>query len=73
MDDIPGLLKDIDEIYVGKGTKVVHFDLRKDKPTDDELNSVLLGRSGTLRAPSMKAEKTLIVGFNEEMYRNVFG
>ena len=72
-DDFPALLSDVDDIYAGKGEKSVHFDLRKEKPAEDDLKKALLGRTGTLRAPAMKVGKTLIVGFNEDMYREIFG
>jgi len=72
-EDFPTLLNGIDDIYAGKGKKFVYFNLRKEKPGEDDLKKALLGRSGTLRAPAMKVGKTLIVGFNEDMYREIFG
>jgi arsenate reductase-like glutaredoxin family protein len=67
------LVKQVKELYVAKGKKVVHFDLKKDKPGDDELAKVLLGPTGNLRAPAIRKGKTLVVGFDEETYKQVFG
>jgi len=67
------LLKTVNEVYAAKGKKVVHFNLKKDKPSDDELAKVLLGPTGNLRAPALRKGKTLVVGFDEETYQNVFG
>jgi arsenate reductase-like glutaredoxin family protein len=67
------LVKKVNELYAAKGKKVVHFDLKKDKPSDDELAKVLLGPTGNLRAPAIRKDKTLVVGFDEETYAKVFG
>lgn len=51
---------------------MVQFDLKKDKPSEDELLKVMLGPTGNLRAPTLRIGKTVLVGFNQEMYENVF-
>jgi arsenate reductase-like glutaredoxin family protein len=33
----------------------------------------MLGATGNLRAPTIRAGKKLLVGFNEDVYREVFG
>tara|TARA_R110002072_G_scaffold233795_2_gene391437 strand:- start:42205 stop:42393 length:189 start_codon:yes stop_codon:yes gene_type:complete len=53
------------ELYVARGKKLVHFDLKK-AYDEDEIAGLILGRSGTLRAPVLRVGKKLIVGFNEE-------
>jgi arsenate reductase-like glutaredoxin family protein len=63
----------VNEIYAAKGKKVVHLDLKKDKPDEATLTSLLLGPTGNLRAPTLRKGKTLIVGFNEETYRELLG
>jgi arsenate reductase-like glutaredoxin family protein len=72
-DDALALLKKVNKVYAAKGKKVVYFDLKKDKPGDEELAKVLLGPTGNLRAPTLRKGKTLVVGFNEETYEKVFG
>lgn len=63
----------MNELVVAKGKKIVRFDLLKGRPTDDELLSHMLGRSGTLRAPSLRVGKTFVVGYNAEMLETVLG
>lgn len=72
-DGALALLKKVNEVYAAKGKKVVYFNLKKDKPSDDELAKVLLGPTGNLRAPVLRKGKTLVVGFDEETYEKVFG
>ena len=66
-----GLLKDVDELYVAKGAKVVHLVLRRDKPERAVLLGLLLGPSGNLRAPTLRKGRTLLVGFDEPTYKAV--
>jgi hypothetical protein len=66
-----GALKDVDELYVMKGTKVVHLDLKKEKPARAELLGLLLGPTGNLRAPTLRKGRTLLVGFDATTYGRV--
>ena len=67
------LAAEASQVYVAKGKKVVHFDMKKDKPDAETLAKHLLGPTGNLRAPTLKVGKTLIVGFNQEMYEELLG
>lgn len=67
-DDALELLDGITKLYAAKGKKVSVLDLKKDKPTEEELKKLMLGPTGNLRAPTLRKGKTLIIGFNEEMY-----
>ncbi|MEM1070686.1 MAG: ArsC family (seleno)protein, partial [Planctomycetota bacterium] len=60
-------------LVVAKGKKVTEVNLKKDRPDDETLVKLLLGPTGNLRAPTMKVGKTVVVGFNDEMYQEVFG
>jgi hypothetical protein len=71
--DALALARDVNEIYAAKGTKIIHLDLKKNHPDKQSLLKLLLGPSGNLRAPTLRVGKTLIVGFDEAMYRNVLG
>ena len=66
------MLTDIDEIYVAKGKRVSHVDLRKENPGNDALLSLLLGPTGNLRAPTLRVGRTLLVGFDEATYEKMF-
>jgi arsenate reductase-like glutaredoxin family protein len=57
-----------DEIYVAKGKRMIHLDLKSGKPDDDTLAGLLLNPTGNLRAPTLKKGRTLIVGFDEATY-----
>jgi hypothetical protein len=37
------------------------------RPSNDELLGLLLGRSGKLRAPTIRTGKTLLVGYNRDL------
>jgi len=66
------LLRDVDEIYSARGKKVVHVDLRTEKPDLATLRSLLLGPTGNLRAPALRQGRTLMVGFDEATYKKLF-
>jgi arsenate reductase-like glutaredoxin family protein len=62
------LIREVDEIYASKGKRVVHLDLKKDKPDAATLKGLLLGPTGNLRAPTLRRGRALIVGFDEATY-----
>ena len=66
------LARTVDEIYVARGRQVVHLDLKADKPDAATLTGLLLGPSGNLRAPTLRAGRILLVGFDESSYRRIF-
>ncbi len=66
------LARGVDRVVAARGARIVAFDLRKDRPTDDELLAVLLGPTGNLRAPTLRVGKTLIVGFSDSAYAELF-
>jgi arsenate reductase-like glutaredoxin family protein len=62
------LVSSVNTLYVTRGTKVHHFDLKHERPDDETLLAYLIGPSGKLRAPTIKVGKTLVVGFDQAMY-----
>lgn len=66
-DDALRVLDGVHHLRVAKGRKSVDIDLRRDRPSDEELLSLLLGRSGKLRAPSLRVGRTLIVGYSADL------
>jgi arsenate reductase-like glutaredoxin family protein len=58
-------------MFVAKGRKVTKVDLKKDRPTDDTLARLMLGPTGNLRAPTLRAGKTILIGFNVDAYESV--
>jgi hypothetical protein len=65
------LAKSVSQIVVARGKRIVSFDMRKDKPSDDTLSVHLLGPTGNLRAPTMRVGSSLYVGFNEVAFANL--
>ena len=63
----------MDELYVAKGKKIVHLDLKRDKPPRAELLGLLLGPTGNLRAPTLRKGRKLIVGFDDATYKRLLG
>ncbi len=72
-DEALALAKAAERVVVGKGKRIVVFDMKRDPPDDDTLAAHLLGPTGNLRAPTLRKGKTLLVGFGEEVYREVLG
>ena len=70
-DDAKALLKDASKLLAAKGKQLNEFDVTK-SISDDAVNA-MLGPTGNLRAPTIRVGKTLIVGFNEDAFREVFG
>jgi len=65
------LAAQVDQIFASKGSRKVHFDLRKEKPSEAELLAVMLGPTGNLRAPTIKRGRTLLIGFDPDNYAKV--
>ena len=70
--DLKRLFADASKVHVAKGKKRVEFDLRKDPPAPADLAAVVLGPTGNLRAPAIRTGKTWVVGFQEELYDELF-
>ncbi len=66
------LARGVDRVIAARGSRIVSYDLRKDRPSDDELLAVLLGPTGNLRAPTFRVGATLVVGFSETVYAELF-
>ena len=67
------LLDGMDRFLAIKGKRVVSFDLEKDRPDDATLLAHLIGPTGNLRAPTARIGTTLVVGFNEDTYKEILG
>ena len=65
------VLEGVDELYATKGKKVIHVDLEREKPDRATLESLLIGPSGNLRAPTLRRGRTLLIGFDEATYAKV--
>lgn len=72
-DEALALLDGLTTLIAAKGKKLDVFDLKKDRPADDELLARMIGPTGNLRAPTARVGKTLVVGYSEAAYQQVFG
>lgn len=65
------ILKNAATLYVGRGKKTVTYS--PDSETKEEILKVSLGRTGNLRAPTLRVGKDVYVGYNDEMYKELLG
>jgi arsenate reductase-like glutaredoxin family protein len=72
-EDALKLARQAAKVLVAKGRKVTIFDMRRDAPGDETLLKHILGPTGNLRAPTIRRGKSLLVGFNEQMYAETLG
>jgi arsenate reductase-like glutaredoxin family protein len=70
-DEADGMLTEASVLVVAKGKKVRRWELTG-KP-DSEATAAMLGPTGNLRAPTIRFGKTVLVGFNEEVYGEILG
>ncbi|PID77100.1 MAG: hypothetical protein CSB24_03180 [Deltaproteobacteria bacterium] len=73
-DGAAGVLGQADKVYVASCKKILEFDPKDG--TKDEMEELLkkaTGRTGNLRAPTLRVKNTYYVGFNQEMYENMAG
>ncbi|MBK9262580.1 MAG: hypothetical protein IPM54_22595 [Polyangiaceae bacterium] len=61
------MARQMDRVIATKGKKQTELDMQQ-KPSDDELLAVLLGPTGNVRAPLMRVGKTLVAGFDPDVY-----
>ena len=65
------MLKGASKLIAMKGKKVLEF-TGADRSSDEAV-AAMLGPTGNLRAPTIRSGKTLLVGFNEEVFEEFFG
>ncbi|MDE0315459.1 MAG: ArsC family (seleno)protein [Candidatus Poribacteria bacterium] len=68
-DAVWELMGSAEQIVVAKGKSVETF-----VPDEDDRDTILkavLGRSGSLRAPTVKTGNTFFVGYNDALYTDV--
>ncbi|MBS03526.1 MAG: hypothetical protein CMQ24_12570 [Gammaproteobacteria bacterium] len=65
-EDARGMLDAAGRLIAMKGKKVNEFDVKAG--ASDEAVAAMLGPTGNLRAPTIRVGKTLLVGFNQEVF-----
>jgi hypothetical protein len=64
------MAKAASKIFVAKGKKVSEFPGGK---ASAEIVSAMLGPTGNLRAPTIRRGKTVVVGYNDDLFEQIFG
>ena len=59
-------------VIAAKGKKVTVLDQTKAPPSAEALADLLLGPTGNMRAPTMRVGQTLLVGYNDQVFAEVF-
>lgn len=72
MSDAVKLGNNASLILANKNRKIVRISMKKMRPSRKTVLELLLGPTGNLRAPAMVVGSTLVVGFSESMYDEVF-
>lgn len=65
------LFQDAERLHVGRGKKTLIF--TPDSANQEEILKGSLGRTGNLRAPTLRVGKVFYVGYNDEMYKELMG
>lgn len=65
------MAREATRVIVAKGKKVSEFAPGGKAPA--EVVEAMLGPTGNLRAPTIRKGKTVVVGFNEEVFEDLFG
>ena len=60
-------------LIAAKGKKVTTIDLQSAPPADEVLAGLMLGPTGNLRAPIMRVGQTILVGYNDQAFTDIFG
>ena len=68
--DASELAKQASKIIVAKGKNISEFSGGK---AGKDVLDAMLGPTGNLRAPTIRKGKTVLVGFNEEVFERIFG
>jgi arsenate reductase-like glutaredoxin family protein len=66
--DAARMAREASKVVVSKGKKVTEF--KPGGKASADLVAAMLGPTGNLRAPTARAGKLLLVGYNEDAYSN---
>jgi len=67
------MAREAHRLIAAKGKKVTTIDLRTAPPADEVLAGLMLGPTGNLRAPVMRVGQTIVVGYNDQAFTEIFG
>lgn len=61
------LIQTREVLFVGKGKKVLSF--KPDEAVKEEILKAVMGRSGNLRAPTVRTNQGILIGYNDQIYQ----
>ena len=73
LKDALAMLAEADELISARGKKVERIDLRRTMLSKVEVERLMLGPTGNLRAPTCRVGRKVIVGFDEATYKTLIG
>ena len=73
LDDLEQLFDGASKLIVARGKNRQEFSLKDGLPDEDVLVKHVLGRSGNLKAPSVRVGKTWLAGWGAPAWDEVFG
>jgi arsenate reductase-like glutaredoxin family protein len=59
-------------LIAAKGKKVTTLELATASLSDDALADLMLGPTGNMRAPTLRVGGTLLVGYNDAVFADIF-
>lgn len=65
------LAQNAQHLWAAKGKKQVKLKIAEAE--EEEMTKAMIGPSGNLRAPSFRVGRRFVVGFQEDLYREIFG
>ncbi len=72
-DDALAMARKARRLIATKGKQVTSVEITKDLPSDDDLATLMLGPTGNMRAPTIRVGRTLLVGYNDDVFTTEFG
>ncbi len=69
-EEVWSVISAAETVYVASGSKLLKY--APGGGGKDELMTKATGRTGNLRAPALRRGNSLYIGFNQEMYDNLF-
>lgn len=67
------MAREADRLVAAKGKKVTTLDLRSAPPAEEVIAALMLGPTGNLRSPLMRVGQTIVVGYNDQAFAEIFG
>lgn len=68
-EDAWSVVAGADKVYVASGKNIIEF--KPGSTNKDEILKKITGRTGNLRAPTLKRGNVFYVGFNADLYNKI--